>query len=34
VKDVLGADHLCFLAHEVVESLNLSGFEEEQDGGG
>ena len=27
VKDVLGADHLCFLVHEMVESLDLSGFE-------
>lgn len=34
VKDVLGADHLCFLVHEVVESLDLSGFEEEEDAGG
>lgn len=35
VKDVLGADHLCFLVHEVVESLDLSGFEnEEEDPGG
>lgn len=35
VKDVLGADHLCFLVHEVVESLDLSGFEsEEEDTGG
>jgi hypothetical protein len=25
LKDVLGADHLCFLAHEVLESLDLSG---------
>jgi transposase len=35
VKDVLGADHLCFLVHEVVESLDLSGFEKEgEDEGG
>ena len=35
VKDVLGADHLCFLVHEVVESCDLSGFEkEEEDEGG
>src|SRR5271169_6845630 len=35
VKDVLGADHLCFLVHEVVESLDVSGFEnEEEDAGG
>src|ERR1019366_8729767 len=35
VKDVLGADHLCFLVHEMVESLDLSGFEsEEEDAGG
>jgi len=34
-KDVLGTDHLCFLVHEVVESLDLSGFEkEEEDAGG
>lgn len=35
VKDVLGADHLCFLVHEVVESCDLSAFEkEEEDAGG
>ena len=35
VKDVLGADHLCFLVHEVVESFDLSSFEgEEEDAGG
>ena len=28
VKDVLGADHLCFFVHRVVEGLNLSKFEE------
>ncbi len=28
LRDVLGAYHLCFLVHEVVESLDLSGFEE------
>jgi transposase len=27
VKDVLGANHLCFLVHEVVEKLDLSKFE-------
>jgi transposase len=35
VKDVLGSDHLCFLVHEVVESVDLQGFEdEEEDAGG
>lgn len=35
VKDVLCADHLCFLVHEVVESFDLSGFENEaEDTGG
>jgi transposase len=35
VKDVLGADHLCFLVHEVVESCDLSAFEKgEEDAGG
>ncbi len=35
VKDVLGADHLCFLVHEVVESCDLSVFDkEEEDAGG
>ncbi len=35
VKDVLGADHLCFLVHEVVESCDLSAFEkQEEDAGG
>jgi transposase len=35
VKDVLGADHLCFLVHEVVESCDLSGFDDvEEDAGG
>ena len=35
MKDVLGADHLCFLVHEVVESLDLSSFEDqEEDAGG
>jgi len=28
VKDVLGADHLCFFVHRVVEGLDLSKFEE------
>ena len=28
VKDVLGADHLCFFVHQVVEGLDLSQFEE------
>ena len=28
VKDVLGADHLCFFVHRVVEGLDLSQFEE------
>lgn len=27
VRDVLGADHLCFLLHEVVEGWDLSEFE-------
>src|SRR5205085_10643217 len=31
VKDVLGADHLCFLVHEVVESCDLSAFEPHQE---
>ena len=35
VKDVLGADHLCFLVHEVVEACDLSAFDkEEEDAGG
>jgi transposase len=34
VKDVLGADHLCFLVHEVVESCDLSAFDKEEDAGG
>src|SRR6202166_3192943 len=35
VKDVLGADHLCFVVHEVVESCDLSAFEKgEEDAGG
>ncbi len=29
VKDELGGDHLCFFVHEVVEWLELSGFEEQ-----
>src|SRR5712691_5242427 len=28
VRDVLGADHLCFLLHEVVESWDLQEFVE------
>lgn len=27
VRDVLGKNHLCFLVHEVVEKLDLGGFE-------
>ena len=27
VKDVLGENHLCFLIHDVVEELDISGFE-------
>lgn len=35
VKDVLGADHLCFVVHEVVEACDLSLFErQEEDAGG
>jgi transposase len=35
VKDVLGADHLCFVVHEVVEACDLSEFESsEPDAGG
>lgn len=35
VKDVLGADHLCFVVHEVVEACDLSLFERpEEDAGG
>jgi hypothetical protein len=34
VKDVLGADHLCFLVHEVVESLDLSSFEDQEEDAG
>src|SRR5271154_1860955 len=29
VKDVLGADHLCFVVHEVVEGCDLSEFEQQ-----
>jgi len=29
VKDVLGKDHLCFFVHQVVEQLDLSGFEQD-----
>jgi hypothetical protein len=28
VKDVLGANHLCFFVHQAVEELDLSQFEE------
>src|SRR5215471_2098099 len=31
VKDVLGADHLCFLVHEVVEALDLRTFDDEDE---
>jgi transposase len=35
VKDILGADHLCFVVHEVVEACDLSPFEKlEEDAGG
>lgn len=35
VKDVLGADHLCFVVHEVVEACDLRAFEkQEEDAGG
>ena len=35
VKDVLGADHLCFVVHEVVEACDLSEFDsQEADEGG
>lgn len=35
VKDVLGADHLCFVVHEVVEACDLSAFAKpEEDAGG
>jgi transposase len=35
VKDVLGADRLCFVVHEVVEAYDLSPFEkQEEDAGG
>src|SRR5271165_7630601 len=27
VRDVLGKNHLCFLVHEVMEKLDLGGFE-------
>ena len=27
VKDELGSDHLCFFVHEVVERMDLRGFE-------
>src|ERR1035438_8056049 len=27
VQDVLGANHLCFLVHDMVEQLDVSGFE-------
>jgi transposase len=35
VKDVLGADHLCFVVHEVLEGCDLSEFDQaEADEGG
>src|SRR5271155_2046828 len=35
VKDVLGADHLCFVVHEVVEACDLRVFKkQEEDAGG
>lgn len=35
MKDVLGADHLCFVVHEVVEACDLSEFDSrEEDAGG
>lgn len=34
VKDVLGADHLCFVVHEVVEACDLSAFESQQEDAG
>lgn len=35
VKDVLGADHLCFVVHEVVEACDLMAFEKQaEDAGG
>lgn len=34
VKDVLGADHLCFVVHEVVEACDLSAFESQQEEAG
>lgn len=35
VKDVLGADHLCFVVHEVVEACDMSAFDKpEEDAGG
>lgn len=30
VKDVLGADHLCFVVHEVVEACDLSEFDQQE----
>lgn len=34
-KDVLGADHLCFMVHEVVEACDLRAFEKaEEEAGG
>jgi hypothetical protein len=29
VRDVLGADHICFFIHEVVERMDLAPFEQE-----
>lgn len=35
VQDVLGADHLCFVVHEVVEACDLSAFQKQgEDAGG
>jgi transposase len=34
VKDDLGADHLCFVVHEVVEACDLSAFEKQQEDAG
>ena len=34
VRDVLGADHLCFVVHEVVEACDLSAFEKQEENAG
>ena len=34
VKDVLGADHLCFVVHEVVEACTMREFDSEQEDAG